>query len=302
MSLVSLHTDVRDIETIFKIGREYFPSEYPAWTPLGYLGCQHYGARLMIRAVAHLGKGAKECFLPDSQAWLKKYPVSSACKKGPLVFISGQSAADRDGQSCSPVRSCRAGESVLPAHAGSACSSGWKVTDLPGLTSFHLDIRGGPATLEQVYMPEMMGKIHSNLAVVTSHVGAAGLLKTDMLAVYTSIGDLSPGGRVGSTPDSIWWKEVYRSPVPQRKVRGSSSGVAGQVASDSSGQAMFLGDSPGQVRFVFEAMRETLEGFGLTMGHVAEITAFQKDVRHWEMVMNVAKDFDMSAAGVGFPR
>ena len=117
-----------------------------------------------------------------------------------------------------------------------------------------------------------------------------------MLAAYTSIADLSPGGRVGSTPDSIWWKEVYPIAGAAKKGQGKFVCVAGQVASDSNGQAMFLGDSPGQVRFVFEAMRETLEGFGLTMGHVAEITAFQKDVRHWNMVMDVAKDFfDMSA-------
>ena len=296
LSLVSFHTDVRDIETVFKIGREYFPSEYPAWTPLGYLGCQHYGARLMIRAVAHLGKGAKECFLPDSQAWLKKYPVSSACKKGSLVFISGQSAADRDGNFAHPLDHVGQAKVCYQHMLEVLGQAGGKVTDLLDFTSFHLDIRGGPATLEQVYMPEMMGKIHSNLAAVTSHVGAAGLLKTDMLAVYTSIGDLSPGGRVGSTPDSIWWKEVYPIAGAAKKGQGKLVCVAGQVASDSSGQAMFLGDSPGQVRFVFEAMRETLEGFGLTMGHVAEITAFQKDVRHWEMVMNVAKDFfDMSA-------
>ncbi|MBI4263107.1 MAG: hypothetical protein HY657_01920 [Acidobacteria bacterium] len=296
LALVSFHTDVRDIETVFNVGREYFRSEYPAWTPVGYLGCQHHGARLMIRAVAHLGKEPKQCFLPDSQAWLKKYPVSSACKKGSLVFISGQSAADRDGRFVHPLDHVEQAKVCYERMLEVVGQAGGQVTDLLDFTSFHLDIRGGPATLEQVYMPDIMGKIHSNEAAVTSHVGAAGLLKTDMLAVYTSIADLAPGGRVGSTPDSIWWKEVYPIAGAAKKGQGRFVCVAGQVASASDGSAMFVGDSPGQVRFVFEAMRETLEGFGLTMGHVAEITAFQKDVRHWEMVMDVAKDFfDMSA-------
>lgn len=296
LSLVSFHTDVRDIETVFNIGREYFPREYPAWTPLGYLGCQHRGARLMIRAVAHLGKEPKHCFLPDSQAWLKKYPVSAACKKGPLVFIAGQTAADRDGNFVHPLDHVEQAKVCYQHMLEVLGQAGGQVTDLLDFTSFHLDIRGGPATLEKVYMPEMMGKIHANQSAVTSHVGAAGLLKTDCLAVYTSIGDLSSGGRVGSTPDSIWWKDIYPIAGAAKKAQGKFVCVAGQVASDSTGQAMFLGDSPGQVRFVFEAMRETLEGFGLTMGHVVEFTAFQKDVRHWQMVMDVANDFfDLNA-------
>jgi enamine deaminase RidA (YjgF/YER057c/UK114 family) len=291
LALVSFHTDVRDMETVFNVGRQYFPGEYPAWTSVGYLGCQHDGARLMIRAIAHLGKEPKQCFMPDSQAWLKKYPVSAAVKKGNLVFISGQTAADRDGNFVHPLDHVEQARICYTHMLEALTQAGGKVTDLLDFTSFHLDIRGGPATLEQVYMPEMMGKIHANLSAVTSHVGAAGLLKRDCLAVYTSIGDLSPGGRVGSTPDSIWWKEIYPIAGAAKKRQGKFVCVAGQVASDDKGQAMFLGDSPGQVRFVFSAMKETLEGFGLTMGHVAEITAFQKDVRHWEMVMDVAKDF-----------
>jgi enamine deaminase RidA (YjgF/YER057c/UK114 family) len=78
VSMVSFHPDARDIETVFDIAREYFPGEFPAWTPVGYLGCQHRGARLMIRAIAHLGKEPKQCFVPDTQAWLRKYPVSAA--------------------------------------------------------------------------------------------------------------------------------------------------------------------------------------------------------------------------------
>ena len=296
LALVSFHTDVRDIETVFNIGREYFPSEYPAWTPVGYLGCQHRGARLMIRAIAHLGKEPRQCFLPDSQAWLKKYPVSSACKKGSLVFISGQTAADRDGNCAHPLDHVEQARVCYQRMLEVVGQAGGKVTDLLDFTSFHLDIRGGPATFEKVYMPDVMGTIHCNEAAVTSHVGAAGLLKTDMLAAYTSIADLTPGGRVGSTPDSIWWKDIYPIAGAAKKGHGTLVCVAGQVASASDGSPMFVGDSPGQVRFIFEAMRETLEGFGLTMGHVAEITAFQKDVRHWDVVMNVAKDFfDMSA-------
>ena len=296
VAMVSFHTDARDMEPVFDIAREYIPNDFPAWTPVAYVGCQHRGARLMIRAIAHLGKEPKQCFMPDSQAWLRKYPVSAACKKGSLVFIAGQTAADREGRFAHPpdhIAQSRVAYDRMLEVLGQA---GGKAPDLLDFTSFHFDIRGAAATLEQVYMPNIMGKIHANQSAVTSHVGCAGLLKTEMLGAYTSIGDLSPGARVGSTPDSIWWKDIYPIAGAAKKAEGKFVAVAGQVASSSDGSPMFVGDSAGQVRFIFEAMRETLAGFGLSMGHVAEITAFQKDPRHWEIVMNVAKDFfDMSA-------
>lgn len=296
VSVVSFHSDARDIETVFDIAREYFPGEFPAWTPVGYLGCQHRGARLMIRAIAHLGKEPKQCFLPDTQAWLRKYPVSAACKKGALVFIAGQTAADRDGRFTHPLNHVAQARVAYERMLEVLGQAGGRVTDLLDFTSFHFDIRGAAATFEEVYMPNVMGKIHCDEAAVTSHVGCAGLLKTGMLAAYTAIADLSPGSRVGSTPDSIWWKDIYPIAGAARKAGGKLVAVAGQVASASDGSPMFVGDSVGQVRFIFEAMRETLAGFGLSMGHVAEITAFQKDPRHWEAVMKVAQDFfDMSA-------
>ena len=291
VGMVSFHTDTRDIETVFDIAREYFDGEFPAWTPVGYIGCQHRGARLMIRAVAHLGKEPKEHLIPDSQAWLRQYPVSAACKKGSLVFIAGQTAADRDGNFARPLDHVAQSRIAYQRMLEVLAQAGGKVTDLLDFTSFHFDIRGAAATLEQVYMPNIMGKIHADQSAVTSHVGCAGLLKTDMLGAYTAIADLSPGARVGSTPDSIWWKDIYPIAGAAKKAGGRLVAVAGQVASSSDGSPMFMGDSAGQVRFIFEAMRETLAGFGLTMDHVAEITAFQKDPRHWETVMNVAKDF-----------
>ncbi len=296
VSMVSFHADARDIETVFELARRYFPGEFPAWTPVAYLGCQHRGARLMIRAIAHLGKDAKQCFVPDTQAWLRKYPVSAACKKGPLVFIAGQTAADRDGCFTYPLDHVAQARVAYERMLEVLGQAGGKVTDLLDFTSFHFDIRGAAATFEQVYMPNVMGKIHCNEAAVTSHVGCAGLLKTGMLGAYTAIADLSLGSRVGSTPDSIWWKDIYPIAGAARKAQGKLVAVAGQVASAADGSPMFVGDSAGQVRFIFEAMRETLAGFGLSMGHVAEITAFQKDPRHWETVMKVADDFfDMSA-------
>ena len=296
VSMVSFHSDARDIETVFDIAREHFADEFPAWTPVGYLGCQHRGARLMIRAIAHLGKEPKQCFVPDTQAWLQKYPVSAACKKGALVFIAGQTAADREGRFAHPLDHVAQARVAYERMLELVGQAGGTVTDLLDFTSFHFDIRGAAATFEQVYMPNVMGKIHCNQAAVTSHVGCAGLLKTEMLAAYTAIADLSPGARVGSTPDSIWWKDIYPIAGAAKKAGGKLVAVAGQVASAPDGSPMFVGDSVGQVRFIFEAMRETLAGFGLSMRQVAEITAFQKDPRHWQAVMDVAKDFfDMSA-------
>jgi enamine deaminase RidA (YjgF/YER057c/UK114 family) len=292
VEVVSFHADVRDIPAVLHEARPYFDAARPAWTPVGMVGCQHPGALVSVRATAHLGAAAKQRILPESQAWLEAYPVSAAVRAGDLVFIAGQSAADRDGRLARPLDHRRQARVAYDRMLEIVQLCGGSADDILDFASFHHDIRGAIPTLEDVYIPEIMGRDRdTDESASTSHIGATGLMHPDMLGVYGATVDLSPGPRVGSTPDTIWWKGTYPIAGAARKQGGSLVTVAGQVASAPDGSVLHPGDLEEQARFILAEMRETLEGVGLTMRDVAQVSSYHKDARCWGTVMRVAGEF-----------
>ena len=102
VDVVAFFLDIRDAEDVLEVSREFFSKDYPAWTFMGTQGLPQRGSAVHIHAVAHLGKAKKQCFTPDSLRWWHKYPMSGACRKGEYLFISGQMAADLDGNITNP--------------------------------------------------------------------------------------------------------------------------------------------------------------------------------------------------------
>ena len=94
--------DMRDLEAVFEVARGYWSQDYPAWTVVGSLGFQRAAALLSVRTIAHLGTGPKATVTPDTQRWLRQYPVSAGCRKGDYIFVSSQVAADADGLLIAP--------------------------------------------------------------------------------------------------------------------------------------------------------------------------------------------------------
>ncbi len=291
IDVVSFHVDPRDIDAVLDVARDYFAPDFPAWTPAGFLGSYVSGILVSIRAIAHLGSGRKECFTPDSLGWLRSYPASGGCKKGNLVFVSGQVAADADGAVLEPGDHTAQARHAYDRIREILQLAGGTVDDVLDFSSFHQDIRGAEATLLDVYIPEVVGRQNFAHAASTSHIGTPGLQKLGLLGSYRALADLSPGKRIASTPSSIWWKEVYPIAGGAKKEGGGLITVAGQVASGPNGSVVAPGDIPGQARYVLDCMREALEGFGASMEDVVEVSSFHKDPRAWKIVMDVGKDY-----------
>jgi enamine deaminase RidA (YjgF/YER057c/UK114 family) len=291
VEVISFHKDPRDIWQVLDVAREYFQGDYPAWTAAGTIGLYSSDLLVSIQAIAHLGPETKECYTPDWLRWLSSYPISGGCKKGNLLFVSGQSAVDPDGavlefgDHIAQARHAYRGMLEIVGMAGGS------VDDILDFTSFHQDIRGAEPTLMNVYIPEILGDIDFANAATTSHIGSPGLLKLGMLGTYRAVADLSPGKRVASTPDSIWWKHVYPIAGGARKPGGTLITIAGQVACAPDASVVTPGDTEGQARYIFECMKEILEEFGVPMGNVVQVTSFHKDPRAWQTVMKVGEDY-----------
>jgi enamine deaminase RidA (YjgF/YER057c/UK114 family) len=284
--------DPRWCYDVLDAARPFFPDNPPAWTLAGFTGAASSAdALVMIRVVAHLGDEPKRCITPPAQAWRAKYPMSAAVVKGPLVFVGGQLATGSDGTVEQPfdhvaqARECYAGMLDCLKEAGG------DFADVLGFTSFHEDIRGALPTMDDVYIPKIMAGVDTELSATTSHVGSTGLMTRGALGTFHALADLSGGGRVGCTPDSIWWKGVLPIAGAARKQQGRLITVAGQVACNPDASIHAPGDPDQQAVYIFESMREALAGVGAGMDDIVEISSFHKDPRSLPGVLTVARQY-----------
>jgi enamine deaminase RidA (YjgF/YER057c/UK114 family) len=292
LGLTSFHLDPRTIEAVLDVGREFFPGDAPAWTQVGAIGFARVGSLVTVRAVAHLGEGERKSIIPASQVWREAYPMAAAARKGNLLFIGGQTAAEPDGTIEQPLDHCRQARRCYERMTEILELEGGSIDDVIDFTSFHLDIRGAIPTLEEVYMVDVIGPVPHDRAATTSHVGATGLLRPDLLGAYGAIADLDPSPRVGCTPETITWNDNGRYPIAgaSRKQGGRLITVSGQVSAGAHG-TLYPGDLTAQLEFIFEEIRDSIAGLGASMSDVVEVYSFHKDPRSWQLVEQVAPRF-----------
>jgi enamine deaminase RidA (YjgF/YER057c/UK114 family) len=298
VDVIALTQDPREIGTVFEVAREYFERDYPAWSIASFLGSYVPGVLVCVQVIAHLGPGQKECFTPDSLRWWGSRPASGGCRKGDLLFVSGQSAVDPDGNVLFPGDHCAQARASYQGILEVVDMAGGSVDDVLDFTSFHQDLRGADATFTDVYMPEVLkGELSDKRAPSTSHVGTPGLEKPGQLGAFRAVADLSPGSRTAFTPELNWWKNVLPLAGGVKKESGSFVTVAGQVACAADQSIVAPGDTSGQVRYILTEIREVLEGFGGSLDNVLGVLSFHKDPRAWQDAMHVAAEVFPTGAG-----
>ncbi len=288
VDLMSFHVDLREMDAVFDVARELLRDPLPAWTPVGSTGLPDPNARVSIRAIAHLGSAEKVSYTPDTLKWWRGYPFAAGCKKGSLVFVSGQTATDADGYVICPGDHAGQARFAYNRIREIVELAGGSMDDVIDVCSFHQDARGMVAVgdvVEDVYRDVP----HPEVAAWTA-IATPGLHKLGMLGSYRAIADLSPGPRVAKTPASLWWKHLKVS-GGTRKEGGRLIGLAGEVASDGDGNITTPGDVAAQARYAFNRLRETLEMFGASLDAIVEITSFHKDPRAWEIVLDEGRDY-----------
>jgi len=298
VDVIAFVQDPREIETVFDVAGSYFERDYPAWSISAFLGSYVPGILVSVQVMAHLGPGKKECFTPESLRWWGSRPVSGGCKKGDLLFVSAQTAADADGNVLHLGDHCGQARCAYRSMLEIVELAGGSVDDILDFTSFHQDLRGADATFTDVYMPEVLGgDISDERAPSTSHVGTPGLEKAGMLGAYRAVADLTPGKRTAFTPDLNWWKNVLPLAGGVKKEGGHLVTVAGQVACAADQSIVAPGDTAGQVRYILREISEVLEGFGGSLDNVLGVLSFHKDPRSWETAMKVGEEVFPRDAG-----
>jgi enamine deaminase RidA (YjgF/YER057c/UK114 family) len=298
VDVIAFTQDPRQIGTVLDVATQFFEGDYPAWSMASFLGSYVPGVLVSVQVIAHVGPGRKECFTPDSLRWWGSRPVSGGCRKGDLLFVSAQSAIDRDGTVLFPGDHCAQARASYQGILEIVEMAGGSVDDILDFTSFHQDLRGAEPTFTDVYMPEVLkGELSDARAPSTSHVGTPGLEKPGQLGAFRAVADLSPGMRTAFTPELNWWKNVLPLAGGVKKENGSFVTVAGQVACAADQSIVAPGDTGGQVRYILTEIREVLEGFGGSLDNVLAVLSFHKDPRAWQDAMEVAAEVFPRGAG-----
>lgn len=282
LEIQSFHTDLRRIDPVFEVAREFFASDYPAWTAVGSTGLPNPEALVSIRAIAHVGDGTKETFTPETLKWYRDLPVSAACKKGNLVFVGGIIPTDADGNVINPgdhegqARFCWNRVTEIAEWAGGSAA------DVIEITTFHQDARGQQGMVDAWYGDYGQHLTPDEKVAITA-IAVPGLYKFGALTSWRTIIDLTPGKRISATPDSLWWRIVNISGATMKE-GGTFVGLAGEVASDGDGNITTPGDTAAQARYAFARLIESVEMLGGSAESIVEVTGFHKDPRAWEIV------------------
>ena len=287
VDLVSFNLDPREIPAVLDVGAGFLPSgDEPAWTPVAMTGATAPGALVVVRGIAVLGDAPRQCITPEG-SWWEGVPASAACRKGDLVFVSGQLAVGPDGAVQEPGNHLGQARAALRSVAELSELAGGSLDDLIDMVSFHHDPRGMPAAADA--WEEAFVGVDPGAAAALTTIGAPGLHPRGALGQYRAILDLSAGARIGRAPESVWWREMPIS-AGTKKESGTLVGIAGQVSSDGAGDILYWGDASAQARYCFEQIEAGLQMLGGSLGDVVEVTAFHTDPRDWEDVAAAARE------------
>lgn len=288
VDIMSFHTDVRQMDEVFDVGRQVFKNDFPAWTALGMHGTYDPEFLVSIRAIAHLGAGKKKCVTPKSMAWMNKLPMSAACIKGDYLFTSGIVSADAAGNVISPGDHYAQARVCYDRLRDTLKAGGAGLDDVVDMICFNQDARGMDDAVN-CWCNEVVDGLPINRVTSYTAIAMTGFHKLGMVGAYRAIADFSPGPRIATNLPSVHWHKERIAGAAKKK-GGRLIGISGQVASDGDRNIVARGDPAAQARYCFSQIRGVLEKHGASLEDGVEITSFHKDPRAWRQVMQVGEE------------
>ena len=213
----------------------------------------------------------KTFYKPQSHGWFEAFPASSAVRAGDLLFISGQVAADADGQAVAPGDVRAQAAHVFDAVQALVEEAGGSMDDVVDLVSFHKDIRelGAFAEVAAKYLP-------TNAPAWTA-IGSQGTYEPEQLVNIKAIAHLGEGEKMVYNPDRLEFLRAYPMSAGCRK--GDLLFISGCVSADAKGTVLAPGDHGAQAVHAFDALGSVLEMAGATLDDIVDLLSFHVDPR-----------------------
>jgi len=297
----SYHTDARDIPAVLEVAKDFFKKSKPTWASVSTTGLYKRTARVAFSGTAVLNAKTKD--INPGLEWYNKSPwdVAVPCKvANDLVFIGQMCGMDEKGNVVAP--------GDLLAQSRYACKKMIECIEEAGGTSENIvdiviyckDQRGHDTMF--VATQEFMIKDWKAMAKSRERYAGTSITQKDMfhpdiLGQYHAYGVL---GEKKQIPLGKWIPYCFKYPLdiiwPCIKI-GRYIFIAGQVArdpkdeiNDPTGELSIIGIKP-QVRFALREMSQLMGFLGASMDNVVSITAYHRDCRDMDQVLEVVHEF-----------
>lgn len=295
-------TDPRQIEAVLEVGKEFFKESKPTWCSLATTAFYRPAIQVGISGTAVLNATTKD--INPGLEWYEKSPwdVAVPCKvANDLVFIGQMSAMDESGKVVAP--------GDLLGQARFACRKLIECIEMAGGTSENIvdimcmfqDARGHDtmfAATQEFFIKDWRTMAKPSERFAGTSASQKNLWHPDILGQIHAYGVL---GEKRQLPLGQWAAPyTYKYPTdivwPAVKV-GRYVFIAGQVArdpqdkiNDPTGEEDIPGIRP-QARYALRSMESLLRYLGASMENVVTVTAFHRDPREIDAVLEEAHRF-----------
>ena len=297
----SFHTDARDIPAVLEVGKEFFKKSKPTWSTVSTTGLYKKAIQVAFNGTAVLNAKTKD--INPGLEWYNKPPwdVAVPCKVANDLVIMGQMVGmDEKGKVVAP--------GDLLAQSRYACKKMIECVEQAGGSSENIvdimlyckDQRAQDTMFVATH--EFMIKDWKTMAkdrerYAGTSITQQAMFHPDILGQYHAYAVL---GEKKQIPLGKWIPYCFKYPLdiiwPAVKV-GRYVFIAGQVMRDSkdtindpSGELDVPGIKP-QARFALHEMNQLLNFLGASIENVVSITAYHKDCRDMNAVLEVAHEF-----------
>lgn len=208
---------------------------------------------------------------PDSNAWCRGMPASSAVRCGDLLFIAGQVSADPKlrVQARGDVR--RQARNAFARIGEILAAAGGSMDDVLEVIAFVKD----PRDMDTVVA--VGGEHFTADFPAWTLAGMTGSYHPELLVSIRAIAHLGRGPKTCVTPHMLSWMNGL--PMSAAAGRGDYLFTSGLVAADRRGLPVSPGDHFAQARYVYDRLKEVMAAAGSSLDDIVDIIAFNHDAR-----------------------
>ncbi|MCL5962529.1 MAG: Rid family hydrolase [Chloroflexi bacterium] len=294
-------TDSRFIEPVLEVGKEFFKGSKPTWGTVATTGLYKKAIQVAFNGTAVVG-GQKKDINPGLE-WYGKGPwdVAVPCKvANDLVFIGQMTGMDEKGKVVAPGDLLSQSRFAMKKMVECVKEAGGSSENIADIMLYCRDQRAQDtmfvATHDFMIKDPIAGPREGERYAGTS-ITQIGTFHPDLLGQYHAYAVLGDKKQI---PLGKWIPYCFKYPLdiiwPAVKA-GRYVFIAGQVMrdpkdtiNDPSGELDIPGIKP-QARFALYEMRQLLSFLGASVDNVATITAYHKDCRDMDQVLEVAHEF-----------
>ncbi len=298
----SFHTDPRDISAVLEVAKEFFgTTNKPTWSAVATTGLYKRAARVAFSGTAVVDAATRD--INPGLEWYSEPPwdVAVPCKvANDLVFVGQMAGVDERGEVVAPGDLLAQSRYAMRKVVQCVEEAGGAAENVADIVLYCRDQRAQDtmfAATHDVFVKDPLSGPREGERYAGTSITQLGMFHPEVLGQYHAYAVLDQKRQI---PLGKWIPYVFKYPLdviwPAVKA-GRYVFIAGQVMrdpkdtiNDPSGELDTPGIKP-QARFALYEMQQLLSFIGAKLDSVGTITAYHKDCRDMDAVLEVGHEF-----------